>query len=233
MSPPGPWWAAVSTPVVLPPVAAVRRHRRRTAGLAAAAVIAMTGTGGASFAQRAADIGSPPAQAGCSPTVVRRETELGPTEPLRDLSTDPGLQLGGTGEWPIRPPVGGTFAHGWQPDPARTFRTSADRPPLPVIVTAILRGATVVWYRPERLDPAAVDQLRAIADSGERRILVVPWHASDGTWTLPAAAAAHADDPIAITGWLHQQFCAEVSGRAIIEFSQRFPPSQAPAGPRW
>lgn len=195
--------------------------------LAAAAVITLLCGGDVGFASRLTDTGA--ATPVCGPTVTFGPDQLGPVQPIGPRSPVAALRGIVTVRYRWSPPSEGRYLAYGSPGAAHRFYGPAGASPsLPALVDALLHGYTVVFYRPGRVDGAQVGQLREIADrAAGRKLLVVPWRA--GAYSQPSTAAeSHRQDPVALVAWRHVQTCSNVSGLAVAEFMERFPPMLAP-----
>jgi hypothetical protein len=81
--------------------------------------------------------------------------------------------------------------------------TLETKPPDGQIVHALEHGYVAIWYRPD-LDPAALDQLKTLANKYDRDVLLVP---------RPSLT-----EPVAATAWHHRLLCSRPDVTALERF---------------
>lgn len=106
----------------------------------------------------------------------------------------------------VDPPSGGN--HNPSPAPAGTF-TEESKPSDPQIVHSLEHGYVVIWHRPD-LDPAALDELRAITGRYSRDVLLVPRD------SLPP------NQPVAATAWHRRLLCSRVDAAPLDRFVSEY-----------
>lgn len=113
----------------------------------------------------------------------------------------------------------------------KNFYQVADRPPVPDIVHLTEHGYNIVWYDETIAeDDAAMDDLQSLADAypkGEY-LVIAPWTSDDGPAFPDDAhvALTHWTGPTEMQGiW---QYCAELSGEVVDEFTAEYTKSNSP-----
>ena len=125
---------------------------------------------------------------------------------------------------------------------AREFYTSEDRPDLEALVHNQEHGYTVLWYDETiAADDDAVAELRGVAakfsDESNRRnaFIAAPWTSEDGDafpdgqhvamthWSAGGAGETDAAKQVGVF-----QYCSEVSGAAVEEFTTGYPQQDSP-----
>jgi len=167
-------------------------------------------------------IGLPVSRAGCSP--VTTHAASGNNVHVPDSTPM---------QYPASPPAYGEhYATTAAFD--RKFYARGDRPALGHLVHNLEHGYNIVWYDDHvAADPDQLGQLRAIAGKFvQQKFIVAPWLDSDG-------AAFPPGKHVAITHWwadpedLQDQkgiwrYCADTSGAAIADFTDRYPFTDSP-----
>jgi hypothetical protein len=207
-------------------------RRRRTIVLTSVTAVVVLGLIGAvavpalqgrraSNASAVAELGTPLAQAGCRPPIP------GPGRGAND-HVNPGVTV----HYPTAPPASGRHDGQYITDP-RHFYTAQDRPPVEKLVHSLEHGYTVVWYDPT-VRGGQLDALRELAgrlptrDNPGRWFIVAPWTSTDEADRGRFPTGTH----VALTHWGAKgdtrQYCARVSGQAVLDFVAAHPAADAP-----
>ncbi|MGC4939900.1 DUF3105 domain-containing protein [Kribbella sp. DT2] len=172
-----------------------------------------------------AEIGSSAQAASCDPVIEDKTTG--------NLDHQPdGAPL----TFAVSPPSSGS--HYQVPAPfARKFYTADDRPTMGNLVHNLEHGYTILWYSESVAgDQAKLDTVERIAktynsEDLSAKFIAAPYRAADGGPAWPAGknfALSHwgGGEPAAQKGY--RQFCGDVSGAAVKEFTDRYPATNSP-----
>ena len=101
----------------------------------------------------------------------------------------------------VDPPSGGN--HNPSPAPPGIF-TAENTPPEAQLVHSLEHGYVIIWHRPD-LDPAALGELRNLADKYNRDVLLVP-------------RGSLSEGPVAATAWHRRLLCERTDAEALERF---------------
>ncbi|MGC4108963.1 MAG: DUF3105 domain-containing protein [Nocardioides sp.] len=153
-----------------------------------------------------------------------------------------------SGSYLTAPPAFGSYSSSAS-DSASVYSTRSDSPELPILLTYLRAGYTILWYD-STVHGAQLLQIQAIArkfndtSDGRDRFLAVPWlaaYASQVAKTYKKLASFPTGTHIAFTHWSNggvgatgtdavgaYQYCGSVSGAALKQFMQTFPYTDSP-----
>lgn len=172
-----------------------------------------------------ADLGVAAAQASCG-KVIEDKTE-------GNLDHKPeGTPL----TYAVSPPSSGSH----YPNPAafdKKFYSPQDRPPLGKLVHNLEHGYTILWYAESvTQDKAKLDVVERVAktysSSGQTgKFIAAPYKSSDGGPPWPARknfALSHWGGGEASAQKGYREFCGDLSGAAVKDFTDRYPATDSP-----
>lgn len=172
-----------------------------------------------------AELGAETGAAGCDPVLEDK------TQGNLDHKPD-GTAL----TFPVSPPSSGP--HYQMPAPfERKFYTAEDRPTMGNLVHNLEHGYTILWYSEKVAgDDEKMRTVERIANSYSStdltgKFIAAPYQAKDGGPAWPAGkefALSHwgGGEPTAQKGY--RQYCADASGTAIKQFTDKYPATDAP-----
>ncbi|WP_020389641.1 DUF3105 domain-containing protein [Kribbella catacumbae] len=136
----------------------------------------------------------------------------------------------------VSPPSSGP--HYQVPAPfQRKFYTAEDRPNMGNLVHNLEHGYTILWYRESVAgDKAKIDTIERIAKTYSAsdltgKFVAAPYKADDGGPAWPEGknfALSHWGGGEPATQKGYRQFCGDISGAAVKDFTDRYPASDSP-----